>query len=160
METRLAPFAVPSSTLGKVFLHHPALGETYWQHQRRALHFGASMITAGVACILHALIPAAFVRTASRTISRVHDEMQAAGRLSGIRQDRSNPWNPEAFRIHVAAALADGGEAAAVAIQTGSPLNGSTVCAPPEDAPAALLQRARDRVTALGLVYAGELTRL
>jgi len=52
METRLAPFAVPSSTLGKVFLHHPALGETDWQHQRRALHFGASMITAGVACVL------------------------------------------------------------------------------------------------------------
>jgi hypothetical protein len=41
--------------LVKVFLDHPrSLDDTYWQHQRRAVHFGGSMIGAGVACIIHA----------------------------------------------------------------------------------------------------------
>ena len=98
METPLAPLAGQTSMLGKVFLDHPhALGETYWQHQRRAGVFGASLIAAGVACLLHSLIPALFVRTASSTVSRLHDEMQAAGRLARIPQDRLNPWHREAL---------------------------------------------------------------
>ena len=67
------------SVLVKVFLDHPhSLNETYCQHQRRALHFGSSMIGAGVACIIHALVPALFVRTASMTVRSLHDEMHTS----------------------------------------------------------------------------------
>jgi len=98
MEAPLAPWADQTSMLGKVFLDHPhALGETYWQHQRRAMHFGTSMIRAGVACILHALVPAVFVRTGSSTISRLHDEMQATGRFAGSAQDRAHRWGGDAL---------------------------------------------------------------
>jgi hypothetical protein len=78
--------------LDRVFRDHPhALGETYWQHQRRALHFGGAMITAGVACLIHALVPAVFVRTASGRVQSLHDEMQAAGRLGDLPNGRSHP---------------------------------------------------------------------
>jgi len=98
MEAPLAPLADQTGVLGKMFLDHPhALGETYWQHQRRALHFGSSMVSAGVACILHALVPALFVRTASRTVLRLHDEMQATSRFAGSAQDRSQRWGGTAL---------------------------------------------------------------
>ena len=92
MEAPLAPSAAQTRMLAKVFLDHPhALGETYWQHQRRAVHFGTSMIAAGVACLLHALIPAVFVRTASSMVSRLHAEMHATRRLGGIPASESPP---------------------------------------------------------------------
>jgi len=104
METPRVPSADQTSILEQVFLDHPrSLGETYWQHQRRAAHFGASMITAGVACILHALIPALFVRTASSTVSRLHDEMQATGRLGGTPRDRSHRWDGDTVGGHTSA---------------------------------------------------------
>jgi Family of unknown function (DUF6356) len=74
-----------------LFLDHPrSLGETYWQHHRRALRFGVSMIAAGTACLVHALFPAVFVRTASTVVLRLHDEVQAAKRLSASHHSRSN----------------------------------------------------------------------
>jgi len=70
--------------LDKVFLGHPrSRGETYWQHQRRALRFGSSMVAAGIACLVHAVIPAVFVRTASTVVLRLHDQMQTTGRPKG-----------------------------------------------------------------------------
>jgi hypothetical protein len=84
-----------TDVLDKVFFDHPrSLGETYWQHQRRALRFGTSMITAGVACLVHALIPAVFVRTASTMVLRLHDEMHAAKRLRENPHIRSSPLDP------------------------------------------------------------------
>ena len=68
--------------LVKVFLDHPrSLNESYRQHQRRALYFGSSMIRAGVACIIHALVPALFARTASVTVQSLYDEMHTTRRL-------------------------------------------------------------------------------
>ena len=84
--------------LDKVFLDHPhSLGETYWQHQRRALHFGISMITAGVACLVHALVPAVFVRTASSRVRSLYDEMNATRRLGGAADARSTIRSREAL---------------------------------------------------------------
>jgi hypothetical protein len=98
MEAQLAPLAAHTSMVGKVFLDHPhALGETYWQHQRHALQFGTSMVFAGVACILHALIPAVFVRTASTTVVRLHERMRAARRLGELPQDRFNSFERKAL---------------------------------------------------------------
>ena len=75
--------AFPGRVVEKVFLDHPhALGESYWQHQRRASQFATSMIGAGLACLIHALVPALFER--SRTVQSLYDEMHARRRLGGL----------------------------------------------------------------------------
>lgn len=58
------------------FTEHPAsVGETYAEHLKAASGFGFAMIASGVACLIHGLIPALFVRTGSNTINRLHDSM-------------------------------------------------------------------------------------
>ena len=73
----------PGHTLwDSVFNDHPrSLGESYWAHQRHAFEFGTSMIWGGVACVIHALIPALFVRTASSTILQLHERLIATRRI-------------------------------------------------------------------------------
>jgi hypothetical protein len=67
---------------GSLFTDHPrSLGESYWKHQRHALEFGVSMIRGGLACIIHALLPGLFARTASTTVLRLHDRMIATRRI-------------------------------------------------------------------------------
>ena len=59
-----------------LFTDHPAsVGETYGQHLHSASSFGARMILAGFACMLHGLLPFLFVRTGRLTIERLHDRM-------------------------------------------------------------------------------------
>lgn len=61
---------------------HPAtVGETYGQHLGRALRSAVSLAGAAIACAVHALLPAFFVTTASRTITRLNDE------IAGLRDD-------------------------------------------------------------------------
>ena len=63
------------------FTEHPAqAGETYLAHLRTAATFGVQMIAAGVACLVHALLPFLFVRTGSDCICRLHERMQARRR--------------------------------------------------------------------------------
>lgn len=58
------------------FLKHPrSLGETYAGHFSTAFAFGAHMIAGGLACIVHAVFPALFERTASRTVVALHTKM-------------------------------------------------------------------------------------
>lgn len=65
-----------------LFTDHPrSLGESYWQHLRHAFEFGVAMLRGGIACIIHALIPALCVRSASTTIVRLHDRMVAMRRI-------------------------------------------------------------------------------
>lgn len=62
--------------LSRIFLEHPrAVGETYLAHQRTAFGFGLSLIAAGLACMVHGLIPAMFLRTGSDTVSKLHHRM-------------------------------------------------------------------------------------
>ena len=59
-----------------LFTDHPAsVGETYGQHLVSASGFGSRMLLAGLACMLHGLLPFLFVRTGSRTIELLHDRM-------------------------------------------------------------------------------------
>ena len=59
-----------------LFVEHPrSVGETYLEHQRRALSFAGPMFLGSVACFVHSLVPGAFSSTASRTISRLHERM-------------------------------------------------------------------------------------
>lgn len=58
------------------FLRHPmSVGQTYAQHFATALEFGVTMIAAGLACIVHAFVPALFERTASDTVGALHTRM-------------------------------------------------------------------------------------
>ena len=62
--------------LDKLLLEHPRdIGETYGEHAGHALHIGFRMMGAGVACVVHALLPGLFVRTASRAVADVQSLM-------------------------------------------------------------------------------------
>ena len=58
------------------FREHPAsVGETYFQHMAVALTFGATLLAAGLACVIHALLPFLFTTTARVTIQNLHGRM-------------------------------------------------------------------------------------
>jgi hypothetical protein len=57
---------------------HPAsIGESYAEHLGHATGAGMRLIVAGIACLIHALLPFLFVDTASRTINRLHEGLAA-----------------------------------------------------------------------------------
>ncbi|MCZ8370274.1 MAG: DUF6356 family protein [Porphyrobacter sp.] len=63
--------------IAKLFTDHPrAIGETYGQHACTALSFGWRMVVGGAACMVHALVPGLFVKTASRTVVQLDAEMR------------------------------------------------------------------------------------
>ncbi len=66
--------------LRRLFLHHPrSLNETYLEHLGRATLFGGSLLVAGAACLVHAIVPALFETTGSRTVRRLSRTMTARG---------------------------------------------------------------------------------
>lgn len=63
-------------TFLKAFTDHPrSVGETYLQHMSVASRCGLSMIVAGMACLVHAVLPFVFVRTASNCLTRLYQRM-------------------------------------------------------------------------------------
>jgi Family of unknown function (DUF6356) len=55
------------------FREHPAsVGETYFEHMGVALSFGAALLAAGLACLVHAIFPFLFTTTARVAIQRLH----------------------------------------------------------------------------------------
>ncbi|RYF92255.1 MAG: hypothetical protein EON95_12995 [Caulobacteraceae bacterium] len=64
------------------FTAHPhAVGETYPQHFRASWGVGLTLLAAGLACLVHGLVPALFKTTGSRTIARLN------ARLTGRKPD-------------------------------------------------------------------------
>lgn len=60
------------------FSDHPAsVGESYFGHLAQATAFGLRMLFAGIACILHGLLPFLFVSTGSDAMKALHAEMSA-----------------------------------------------------------------------------------
>lgn len=58
------------------FVRHPhAVGETYAGHLRTAAGFGLTMIATGLACLVHAIFPFWFERTASACVQRLAAHM-------------------------------------------------------------------------------------
>ncbi|HUA89468.1 MAG TPA: DUF6356 family protein [Steroidobacteraceae bacterium] len=58
------------------FTEHPSsVGESYLEHCAAASSFGSRMIFAGLACMVHGLLPFLFVRTGSRAISELNERM-------------------------------------------------------------------------------------
>jgi hypothetical protein len=64
--------------LKRLFLSHPhALGESYAQHAAMAARFGLTMLAGGAACLVHALVPGLFSRTASDAVKSLYGQMKA-----------------------------------------------------------------------------------
>ena len=64
--------------LDKLMLEHPRdIGETYTEHAGHALQIGARLVLAGLACLVHAVLPGLFVRTASHAVGDVQSRMAA-----------------------------------------------------------------------------------
>jgi hypothetical protein len=63
-------------SLIRAFTEHPAsVGESYSQHLGRATSFGLRMMFAGIACLVHGVLPFLFQRTGSRAIAELNDRM-------------------------------------------------------------------------------------
>lgn len=74
----------------RLFTNHPAdVGETYFEHLRTASWFAGTMLLAGLACFVHALVPGLFVRTGSNAIGRLHDRMIANRRRAAVVHESS-----------------------------------------------------------------------
>jgi len=59
-----------------LFLRHPrSIGETYLKHGGAALGFAGRLFAASMACLVHAVMPALFQRTASRIVAELHARM-------------------------------------------------------------------------------------
>lgn len=60
----------------RLFLDHPAsVGESYGEHFGVASRFGVTLIGAGLGCLVHAVLPAAFKTTGSRTVLRLNKQI-------------------------------------------------------------------------------------
>jgi hypothetical protein len=60
-----------------LFCNHPTTaGETYFQHMSFALRAGFRMILAGCCCVIHAIFPFLFSKTAGNTIASLHEKMK------------------------------------------------------------------------------------
>lgn len=68
----------PKGLISAVFLDHPAtVDESYFQHMRFALTFAFWLTVAGLAALVHAVVPAACETTASRILRRLVAKMDA-----------------------------------------------------------------------------------
>ncbi len=72
--------------LHRIFAEHPtSVGESYFEHFAHAAGFGARLLASGLACLVHAILPAAFTHAGSDAVSRLHREM-VIERRNGPRQ--------------------------------------------------------------------------
>jgi hypothetical protein len=64
------------TTLDRLFIAHPrAVNEHYLTHASVALRFALLLLRAGLAALVHAVIPSLFETTASAIIKKLHAEM-------------------------------------------------------------------------------------
>ncbi|HLO21351.1 MAG TPA: DUF6356 family protein [Sphingomicrobium sp.] len=60
----------------RLFVDHPrSLGMSWAEHGMGAIVIGATLVGAGAACLVHALVPGWFTQTAGKTVERMHDHM-------------------------------------------------------------------------------------
>jgi hypothetical protein len=69
--------------------HLLAAGESYLQHMRFALMVGFVTLGAGLACVIHALVPALCERTCSRTLGQLGLLFSERGRLRQFEREAS-----------------------------------------------------------------------
>ena len=60
----------------RLFREHPEMvGESYLEHLFLASFFGMRMLVAGLACLVHAILPCLFKTTGRSAISELHTKM-------------------------------------------------------------------------------------
>ena len=68
-------------SLPRSFVDHPrSIGESYGEHFAVATGFGLRLIAAGLACLIHACVPAWFTRTGSRAVRALACELDERAR--------------------------------------------------------------------------------
>ena len=61
----------------RLFVEHPrSLGMTWGRHGTAAVVIGGKLVGAGIACLVHALVPGVFTQTAGKTVADMHDHME------------------------------------------------------------------------------------
>ena len=77
----------PRGLMHRLFLEHPrSLGMSWAQHGVGAVEDRLELIGAGVACLVHAVVPGWFTQTAGRRSTRIYDHMQRARPAPPIRR--------------------------------------------------------------------------
>ena len=71
-------------------MHLEAAGERYFQHMRFAATVGLLAIGAGLACLIHAIVPALCTRTASRTIRHLTALFDDRDLLPEVREEATD----------------------------------------------------------------------
>lgn len=67
--------------LSRLFLDHPrSVEESYVEHARFAAGFSLKLFAAAFCALVHALIPAAFEKTASRMVAELYARTRDRGR--------------------------------------------------------------------------------
>ena len=72
-----------SGFVSRLLFDHPrSVGESYREHAGIAVRFGATMVAGGIKCLVHAMLPAVFERSASDCVARLHNELDRRRRAS------------------------------------------------------------------------------
>lgn len=67
--------------IAKLFLDHPrSVEESYSEHALFAFSFALKLFVASLAALVHAILPFAFEKTASKMIAQLYDRTQNRGR--------------------------------------------------------------------------------
>lgn len=72
------PAAPPQSRglVDRLLLAHPrTVGESYVEHAGIAGRFGATMVVGGIKCLVHAVLPSVFERSASDCVGKLNAEL-------------------------------------------------------------------------------------
>lgn len=65
------------TVIDRLFLAHPrTAGQSYLQHMRFAWRVAAILFSAAIAAFVHGALPSVLRTSASRTIYRLHDELE------------------------------------------------------------------------------------
>jgi hypothetical protein len=80
--------------LKRLFTEHPdAVGESYFEHMQVALSFAGPLLKAGLAALVHAVLPFLCVTTASATVKRLHARMVNRAPRPPVRRTEPLPAN-------------------------------------------------------------------
>jgi hypothetical protein len=80
--------------VGRLFIEHPhSLGMSWAGHGFGAVKIGVELLGAGLACMVHAVVPGVFTQTAGKTVARIYDHIQAR------RAGSANPENWPEYEI-------------------------------------------------------------
>lgn len=80
----------------QLFLNHPrSVNESYAEHFGVAGRFGLTMVAGGIACLVHAVVPALFERTGSKAVKRLYGEMVSRQPGAPRPAYQQPEWRPE-----------------------------------------------------------------